>query len=73
LRLARAHLVQVIGEAARRGSRPTREAHPEIPWDDIVGMRGKIVHDYVDEDVVWEVVTEDLPSLIARLERIVAD
>lgn len=75
LRLALAHLVQVIGEAARRGSRPVRDAHPEIPWDDIVGMRSKIVHDYmnVDEDVVWEVVTEDLPPLIAALERIVAD
>jgi uncharacterized protein with HEPN domain len=75
LRLALAHLVQVIGEAARRVSRPVREHHAEIPWDDIVGMRSKIVHDYmnVDEDVVWEVVTEDLPPLIAALERIVAD
>ena len=63
LRLALAHLVQVIGEAARRVSPGFREAHPEIPWMDIVGMRSKIVHDYlsVDEDVVWEVVTSDLP------------
>ena len=43
LRLALAHLVQVIGEAARRVSAETREAHPEIPWVDIVGMRSKIV------------------------------
>ena len=72
LRLALAHLVQVIGEAARRVSNDVREAHPEIPWADIVGMRSKIVHDYmnVDEDIVWEVVTRDLPALVAALEKV---
>ena len=36
-------------------------------------MRSKIVHDYmnVDEDVVWQVVTQDLPHLISVLEKIV--
>ncbi|MFB0534516.1 MAG: HepT-like ribonuclease domain-containing protein [Anaerolineae bacterium] len=50
-----------------------RTSHPEIPWFEITGMRSKIVHDYmdVDEDVVWEVVTQDLPHLIAALEKIV--
>jgi uncharacterized protein with HEPN domain len=35
-------------------------------------MRHKVVHDYlgVDEDIVWQVVTEDLPPLIASLEKI---
>jgi uncharacterized protein with HEPN domain len=70
LRLALAHLVQVIGEAARRVSPTGQTAHPEIPWREITGMRHKIVHDYldVDEDIVWEVVTRDLPSLITILE-----
>jgi uncharacterized protein with HEPN domain len=72
VKLALAHLVQVIGEAARRVSARTREAHPEIPWADIVGIRSKIVHDYmnVDEDIVWEVVTGDLPALVSVLERL---
>ena len=37
-------------------------------------MRHKVVHDYlgVDEDIVWQVVTEDLPQLVATLELIVA-
>lgn len=41
-----------------------------IPWADIIGMRHKVVHDYlgVDEDIVWQVVTEDLPRLVAALE-----
>jgi uncharacterized protein with HEPN domain len=44
--------------------------HPEIPWENIIGMRHKVVHDYlgVDEDIVWQVVTHDLPKLVAGLE-----
>ena len=69
LRLALTHLVQVIGEAARHVSREFCEAHPEIPWTEIVGMRHKVVHDYlgVDEDIVWQVVTDDLPKLLPVL------
>jgi len=73
LRLALTHLVQVIGEAARRVSVDFTNRHPEIPWADIIGMRHKVVHDYlgVDEDIVWQVVTEDLPKLVATLEPII--
>lgn len=73
LRLALTHLVQVIGEAAGRVSPQTCAAYPGVPWREITGMRHRIVHDYlnVDEDVVWQVVTQDLPSLIAMLEKIV--
>ena len=69
LRLALTHLVQVIGEAARQVSQEFARAHPEIPWADIIGMRHKVVHDYlgVDEDIVWQVVTEDLPGLVAAI------
>ena len=73
LRLALTHLVQVIGEAGRHVSREFCDEHPEIPWQEIVGMRHKVVHDYlgVDEDIVWQVVTEDLPPLITWLEKAV--
>jgi uncharacterized protein with HEPN domain len=73
LRLALIHLVQVIGEAARQVSREFTATHPEIPWENIVGMRHKVVHDYLgaDEDIVWQVVTEDLPKLVQALEPLV--
>lgn len=60
LRLALAHLLQIIGEAARQVSQPFQNAYPAIPWKAIVGMRHKVVHDYmnVDEDVVWRTVTQ---------------
>jgi uncharacterized protein with HEPN domain len=72
LRLALAHLIQTIGEAARHVSSAYQQAHPEVPWGIIIGMRHKVVHDYlhVDYDIVWDVATTDLPPLIAALEKI---
>ena len=69
LRLALTHLIQIIGEAARSVSREFCDEHPEIQWADIIGMRHKVVHDYlgVDEDIVWQVVTDDLPKLVSGL------
>jgi uncharacterized protein with HEPN domain len=36
-------------------------------------MRHKVVHDYlgVDEEIVWQVVTGDLPKLVVTLSAIV--
>lgn len=72
LRLSLTHLLQVIGEAARRISPDFRAIHSQVDWRAIVGMRSKVVHDYlnVDEDIVWDTVTNELPSLIEELERI---
>lgn len=73
LRLALAHLIQTLGEAARRVSEEFQKKHSEIPWEEVIGMRHKIVHDYmaIDEDIVWQVVTTDLPELTIELERII--
>lgn len=75
LRLGLTHIVQVIGEAARKVSPGFQRDHPEIPWRKIVGMRHRIVHDYmrVDEDILWQVVTKDLPALLPLLEQILPD
>jgi len=72
LRLALVHLVQRIGEAARRVSPATQAGYPDIPWRESIGMLHKIVHDYlnVDEDVVWAVVIGDIPPLAATLARL---
>ena len=72
LRLAVIHLIQTIGEAARQVSREFCEKHPDIRWADIIGMRHKVVHDYlgIDDDIVWQVATEDLPKLVTSLETV---
>jgi uncharacterized protein with HEPN domain len=69
VRLALTHLIQTLGEAARRVGTPFRAAHPEIPWAAIVGMRHKIVHDYlfVDFDLVWDVSSYEIPRMLPAL------
>ncbi len=71
LQIVVTHFIQIIGEAARQVSPEGREKHQDIPWERIVGMRHRIVHDYVniDLDIVWEVATKYLPPLIAALEK----
>jgi uncharacterized protein with HEPN domain len=63
------HRVQTIGEAASRVSQVTRDSRSGIPWTRIVGMRHRIVHDYmnIDLDILWEVVSRSLPELIRLL------
>jgi uncharacterized protein with HEPN domain len=75
LRIAVAHLIQNIGESARRVSQAFQQAHPEIPWSKIIAMRHKVVHDYleINYDIVWRVATENLPPLVAKLEKLVPD
>jgi uncharacterized protein with HEPN domain len=71
--LALLHLIQVLGETASRTTAAFRDAHPELPWAQMVGMRNRIVHGYddVDPDIVWRVATEDVEPVLAALERIV--
>jgi uncharacterized protein with HEPN domain len=63
--LALVRLLEIIGEAARRVSVGLRESHPEIPWAEIAGTRDRLIHGYfdVDLDIVWGIVTQDLPAL----------
>ena len=71
LQFALAHVIQVIGEAADHVSEEFKDGQTQIPWHEIIGMRHRIVHDYmnVDEDVIWSVVRNDLPSLITILKK----
>ena len=56
---------EIIGEAVKQLSDPTKERQPEIPWKQIAGMRDRLTHDYfgVDLALVWRVVERDLPVL----------
>jgi uncharacterized protein with HEPN domain len=62
--------IEIIGEAAFQISTVTRDQLPEIPWDDIIGMRHRLVHAYFDInlDILWQTAQDDLPPLIAVLE-----
>lgn len=57
--------IEIIGEAVKQLSPQMREQHPHVPWQDIAGMRDKLIHQYfgVDLDKVWVTVVRDIPVL----------
>jgi len=65
--------LEILGEAARRMSDNFRQAHPEIPWSDIIGQRNVIAHQYeeIRQERIWSVVTSDIPTLITQLEPLI--
>jgi uncharacterized protein with HEPN domain len=64
--------IQIIGEAASRLSSDFRTRTGFVPWKDVVGMRHKLVHDYmgVDLEAVWATAARDIPSLMAELSKL---
>lgn len=64
-------LLEIIGEAASRVPAEQRLQHPDIPWPEIVGLRNRLIHGYdsVDFEILWQIVSDDLPPLIAALEK----
>jgi uncharacterized protein with HEPN domain len=73
--LAMTRLLEIVGEAAARVSQTTRDQYPQIVWPQIVGLRNRLVHGYdeVDCDILWLIVQDDLPKLIAELKQIVGN
>lgn len=65
LQLALTRLVEIVGEAANRVSLEMQQDNPQIPWDQITGMRNRLIHGYdvIDLDLLWDTIKEDLPPL----------
>jgi uncharacterized protein with HEPN domain len=67
--------IEIIGEAVRHVSKDIRKTYPEIPWQDVAGMRDKLIHGYfgVDIEKVWDTAQDDLPILRKQVEKILRD
>lgn len=60
-----------IGEAVKDISAELLATEPDVPWRAVVGMRDRLAHRYFDTayEVVKSTVDEDLPPLVAAVER----
>ena len=67
--------IEIVGEAVRHISKDIRKSYPEVPWQDVAGMRDKLIHGYfgVDIEKVWDTAQEDLPILKQQVIGILKD
>jgi uncharacterized protein with HEPN domain len=67
--LALTRAVEIVGEAAAQVSAAGRAEIPGVPWQQVVGMRNRLVHAYFDInlDILWDTVELALPALLAEL------
>ena len=65
--------LEVIGEATKNISAELRQKYSHIDWRAIAGMRDRLIHHYfgVDYDIVWDAVTNRIPSLQQEIQQII--
>lgn len=64
-------MVEIIGEAAYMITNDFKEAHQELNWREIQGMRHHLVHGYfqVSAEVLWDAIVNDIPAMIPVLRQ----
>lgn len=57
--------LEIIGEAAKQVPDEIRKTRPDVPWSEMAGMRDRLIHAYfgVDQDLVWQAITERMPKV----------
>jgi uncharacterized protein with HEPN domain len=71
LNLALVRLLEIIGEAASRIPKEEQARFADISWSEIISLRNRLIHGYdtVDFDILWQIVSQDLPRLIESLRK----
>jgi uncharacterized protein with HEPN domain len=64
--------LQIVGEAAHKLSAALKQAHPDIPWDDVYAARNVVVHYYfgVNQKILWDILHQDLGPLLKKVQEL---
>ena len=67
--------IEIIGEASRALPEEFRKQAGSIPWQEIVGMRNVVIHEYfgILPDVVWDVIQNELPVLRSQIVQLLVE
>ncbi len=63
-------LLEILGEAASRVTPEFKGRYLFIPWRQLVGLRNRLIYGYdsVDNAILRNILTTDLPPLVVQLE-----
>ena len=64
--------LEIIGEAAGNVSLATRKKAVGVPWQEIIGMRNILAHEYfgIDLEIIWNVVEKELSKLEEEVKKL---
>lgn len=64
--------LELLGEAATHIPSKVRDAHPEVPWRQLIATRNLLIHGYlgIDNDTLWSIITDDIPFLLLQLRKL---
>ncbi len=67
--------LEIIGEAAKNVPETIRQEYSQVPWQQMAGMRDRIIHRYfaVNHVIVWNTVKDHIPSLQPIIGQILKD
>ena len=67
--------LEIIGEAAKKIPVQVRGRYPDVPWQEMAGIRDKLIYEYfgVKLEVVWNTVEKDLPELKIFIAEMIED
>jgi uncharacterized protein with HEPN domain len=64
--------LETIGEASKCLTLRLRKKYADISWKGMAGVRDRLIHQYfgVNLDIIWDIVTVELPDLVSKIESI---
>lgn len=64
--------ISIIGEASNHIPERIQELYPDVPWDEMRGIRNVLVHEYfgISATVLWYTIEHNLPPLIPMLKAV---
>ncbi len=65
--------IEIIGESTKNLSIELRTRYPDVPWKGMAGVRDRLIHHYfgVNLDIVWNIVTAELPDVALQIGEII--
>lgn len=64
--------LELIGEAATHIPESVRKNYSDIPWRRVIATRNRLIHAYlgIDNDIIWSIIRDDIPPLLAALDQL---